>query len=223
MRQYGYQRSRAVGAAPMRTRSLGSDGLSTSSLGLGCMGFSQAYGPADDEESIETLRVALELGVTLLDTAMSYGRGHNEELIGRAIAGPRDQVVLASRFGIVRGEDGVRIDGRPELVRGFCEASLTRLGVEHLDLYYLHRIDPDVPVEETVRAMVELVADGKLRHLGISEASVEQLELAVATHAITALQCEWSLFWRRSKTTWCPPHGGWVSAWSPTARWAAGC
>jgi aryl-alcohol dehydrogenase-like predicted oxidoreductase len=178
------------------SRPLGGSGLSVSAIGLGCMGLSQGYGPADDEESVATLHAALDLGVTLLDTAMSYGRGHNEELIGRAIAGRRDQVVLASKFGIVRGEDGVRVDGRPEHVRGFCEASLTRLGVEHIDLYYLHRIDPEVPVEETVGAMAELVADGSVGHLGISEANVEQLERAVAAHPISALQCEWSLFWR---------------------------
>lgn len=160
------------------------------------MGFSQGYGPADDRESIATLHAALDLGVTLLDTAMSYGAGRGEELIGRAIAGRREQVVLASKFGIVRGEDGVRLDGRPERVRAFCEESMARLGVAHLDLYYLHRVDPQVPVEETVGAMAELVADGKVTHLGISEASVEQLERAVATHPISALQCEWSLFWR---------------------------
>ncbi|HEY6425274.1 MAG TPA: aldo/keto reductase [Pseudonocardiaceae bacterium] len=180
----------------MRLRVLGPEGLPVSAIGMGCMGFSQAYGPADDDESVATLQAALELGVTLWDTAMSYGSGHNERLIGRAISGRRDQVVLASKFGIVRGEEGLRVDGRPEHVRGFCEASLTRLGVEHLDLYYLHRVDPQVPVEETVGAMAELVDKGMVRHLGISEASVEQLERAVATAPISALQCEWSLFWR---------------------------
>ena len=167
-----------------------------SAVGLGCMGLSQAYGPADDEESIATLHRALDLGVSLLDTAMSYGRGQNEQLVGRAIAGRREQVVLATKFGIIRGEDGVRLDGRPEHVRGYCEDSLTRLGVDVIDLYYLHRVDPDVPVADTVGAMAELVAQGKVRHLGLSEANVGQLEQAAAVHPIAALQCEWSLFWR---------------------------
>ncbi len=167
-----------------------------SAVGLGCMGLSQAYGPADDEESIATLHRALDLGVSLLDTAMSYGRGQNEQLVGRAIAGRREQVVLATKFGIIRGEDGVRLDGRPEHVRGYCEDSLTRLGVDVIDLYYLHRVDPDVPVADTVGAMAELVAQGKVRHLGLSEANVSQLEQAAAVHPIAALQCEWSLFWR---------------------------
>ena len=180
----------------MESRSLGPDGLSVSSIGLGCMGFSQAYGPADDEESVRTLHAALELGVRMLDTAMSYGRGHNEELIGRAIAGRREQVVLASKFGIVRGADGPYVDSRPEHVRGYCEASLKRLGADYLDLYYLHRVDPQVPVEDTVGAMAELVGQGKVCHLGISEVTAGQLERAVATHPISALQCEWSLFWR---------------------------
>ena len=180
----------------MRSRVLGDEGLAVSALGVGCMGFSQAYGPADDEESVATLHAALELGVAFWDTAMSYGGGHNERLIGRAIAGHREQVVLASKFGIVRGENGVGLDARPEHIRGFCEASLARLGVEHLDLYYLHRVDPQVPVEDSVGAMAELVTEGKVAHLGVSEVNVEQLHRAVATHPITALQCEWSLFWR---------------------------
>lgn len=167
-----------------------------SAVGLGCMGLSQAYGPADDEESIATLHRALDLGVSLLDTAMSYGRGRNEQLVGRAIAGRREQAVLATKFGIIRGEDGVRLDGRPEHVRGYCEDSLTRLGVDVIDLYYLHRVDPDVPVADTIGAMAELVAQGKVRHLGLSEANVGQLEQAAAVHPIAALQCEWSLFWR---------------------------
>lgn len=180
----------------MRQRHLGTDGLTCSALGLGCMGFSQAYGPADDDESIATIRHALEVGVSLLDTAMSYGAGHNEQLIGRAITGRREQVVLATKFGIVRGQDGVRLDGRPEHVRGYCEASLSRLGVDTIDLYYLHRIDPDVPVADTVGAMAQLVTEGKVRHLGLSEATTEQLEQAAAVHPITALEMEWSLFWR---------------------------
>jgi len=180
----------------METRTLGRQGLTVSAIGLGCMGLSQAYGPADDEESIATVHRAIEVGVTLLDTAMSYGAGHNEELIGRAITGRRDQVVLASKAGIVRDEHGVHVDAHPDRIRGYCEASLARLGVEHLDLYYLHRVDPAVPVEESVGAMADLVAEGKVRHLGLSEASVEELERAVATHPIAALQSEWSLWWR---------------------------
>jgi len=181
----------------MKTRTLGREGLTVSAIGLGCMGLSQAYGPADDAESIETLQRAVELGVTFLDTAMSYGSGHNERLIARAIAGRRDEVVLATKFGIVRDENtGVRVDARPEHVRGYLEASLTRLGVDHIDLYYQHRIDPEVPVEETVGAMSNLVAEGKVRYLGLSEAGVETLERAAAIHPISALQSEWSLFWR---------------------------
>jgi aryl-alcohol dehydrogenase-like predicted oxidoreductase len=167
-----------------------------SAIGLGCMGFSQAYGPTDDEESLATLRAALAHGVTLLDTAMSYGAGHNEQLVGRAIRGQREQVVLASKFGIVRDKDGTHLDGRPDHVRGYCEASLKRLGVDYLDLYYLHRVDPAVPIEDSIGAMASLVADGKVRHLGVSEVNVDQLERAVATHPITAVECEWSLVWR---------------------------
>jgi aryl-alcohol dehydrogenase-like predicted oxidoreductase len=180
----------------MKQRTLGSDGLSVSALGLGCMGLSQGYGPAHDDESIATIRRALDAGVNLLDTAMSYGGGHNEQLVGRAIAGRREQPVLATKFGIVRGRDGVHLDGRPEHVRGYCDASLIRLGVDAIDLYYLHRVDPDVPVAETVAAMAELVEQGKVRHLGLSEANAGQLEQAAAVHPITALQLEWSLFWR---------------------------
>jgi aryl-alcohol dehydrogenase-like predicted oxidoreductase len=178
----------------MEQRHLG--GLTASALGLGCMGFSQAYGPADDEQSITTIRTALDRGVTLIDTAMSYGRGHNEQLVGRAIAGRRAEVVLATKFGIVRGEHGVELDGRPAHVRGYCEASLQRLGVEVIDLFYLHRVDPDVPVAETVGAMAELVAAGKVCHLGLSEVNPQQLDQAVAVHPIAAVQFEWSLSWR---------------------------
>src|SRR3954451_9412897 len=153
-RLYGMQR-RHLGALP------------TSALGLGCMGFSQAYGPADDGQSVATIRTALDLCVTMIDTAMSYGRGNNERLFARAIAGRRADVVLATKFGIVRGETGVELDGRPEHVRGYCEASLDRLGVDTIDLFYLHRVDPAVPVAETVGAMAELVTAGKVRHLGL--------------------------------------------------------
>jgi aryl-alcohol dehydrogenase-like predicted oxidoreductase len=180
----------------MVTRTIGPDGLTVSAVALGCWGMSQVYGPADDSESLATLERALDLGMTLLDTSMSYGGGHNERLLARVLASRRDEVVLATKFGIVRDANGVRVDGRPENVRGYCEASLARLGVEHIDLYYLHRVDPVVPVEETIGAMAELVAEGKVRHLGISEPSVEALERAAATHPITALQSEWSLWWR---------------------------
>jgi len=180
----------------MQTRTLGPEALSVSALGLGCMGMSQAYGPTDDTESIATVQRAIDLGITFLDTAMSYGAGHNERLLGQALAGRRDQVTLATKLGIVRDADGVHVDARPEHVRGYCEASLGRLGVEHIDLYYLHRVDPDVAIEETIGAMADLVAEGKVRHLGLSEATVEQLERAAAIHPISALESEWSLWWR---------------------------
>jgi aryl-alcohol dehydrogenase-like predicted oxidoreductase len=178
----------------MEQRHLGS--LSTSAVGLGCMGFSQGYGPADDDQSVATIQAALDLGVTLIDTAMSYGRGHNERLVGRALTGRRDDVVLATKFGIVRGESGVELDGRPEHVRGYCDASLDRLGVDTIDLFYLHRVDPAVPVAETVAAMAELVSAGKVRHLGLCEVDPRQLRQAVAVHPIAAVQFEWSLAWR---------------------------
>jgi len=186
------------------------------------MGFSQAYGLADDDESVATVRRAIELGVTFLDTAMSYGRGHNEQLVGRAIAGRREHVVVATKFGIVRGEDGgVRVDGRPENVRGYCEASLARLGVEHIDLYYQHRVDPNIPIEETVGAMAELVDQGKVRYLGLSEASADELERAAAVHPISALQCEWSLWWREAEDDVVPAArrlGIGLVAYSPLGR-----
>jgi len=152
------------------------------------MGMSQAYGPADESELIATIHRAIGLGVTLIDTAISYGRGHNERLVGRALAGHREQVTLATKFGIVRTEEGVHLDGSPENARACCEASLAHLGVEHIDLYYLHRVDPDVPVGESIGAMAGLVAEGKVRHLGVSEANVDSLERAAATHPISALQ-----------------------------------
>jgi aryl-alcohol dehydrogenase-like predicted oxidoreductase len=186
------------------------------------MGFSQAYGPADDDDSVATVRHAIDVGVTLLDTAMSYGRGHNERLLGRAIADRHEQVVLATKFGIVRGDDGaVRVDGRPGHVRRYCEASLTRLGVDHIDLYYQHRIDPAVPIEETVGAMAELVGEGKVRYLGLSEASADELERAAAVHPISALQCEWSLWWREVENDIVPTArrlGIGLVAYSPLGR-----
>jgi len=180
----------------MERRQLGSDGFTTSALGLGCMGLSQGYGPANDDESIRAIHRAIELGVTMLDTAMSYGQGHNERLIGRALGGRTEGVQVATKFGIIRDQQGVRLDGRPEHVRGYCEASLARLGIDVIDVYYLHRVDPAVPVAETVGAMAQLVADGKVRHLGISEITASQLEQAVAVHPISAVQFEWSLLWR---------------------------
>jgi aryl-alcohol dehydrogenase-like predicted oxidoreductase len=191
----------------MEQRDLGTDGLRTSALGLGCMGFSQGYGPANDGESIKAIHRALDLGVDMLDTAMSYGQGHNERLVGRALAEygrGADGVRVATKFGIVRGDGGVQLDGRPEQVRSYCEASLARLGLDVIDLYYLHRVDPQVPVADTVGAMAQLVQDGKVRHLGLSEVTVEQLDQAVAVHPITAVQFEWSLLWRQPERELVP-------------------
>src|SRR3954454_22445890 len=178
------------------TRTLGSSGLTVSAQGLGCMGMSQSYGPADRDESIATIHRALELGIFFLDTADIYGVGHNEELVGEAIRGRRDDVVLATKFSLRPGDGGPRVDGRPEYVREACDASLKRLGVDHIDLYYQHRVDATVPIEDTVGAMAGLVAAGKVRHLGSSEASAQTLRRAVAVHPISALQSEWSLWTR---------------------------
>ncbi|MEU3993765.1 aldo/keto reductase [Streptomyces platensis] len=177
------------------TRHLGE--LAVSAQGLGCMGMSHAYGESDDTQSIATINHALDLGVSLLDTSDFYGAGHNEELIGRAIAGRRDEVVLATKFGFANalGEPTV-IRGDAAYVREACDASLRRLGVDHIDLYYQHRVDPEVPIEETVGAMAELVAAGKVRHLGLSEASAATIRRAHAVHPIAALQSEWSLWTR---------------------------
>jgi aryl-alcohol dehydrogenase-like predicted oxidoreductase len=177
---------------------LGSRSLEVSILGLGCMGMSEFYGAADEGEATATIELALELGVSFLDTADMYGPFTNEELVGKAIAGRRDEVVLATKFGNVRGPGGERLGVRGDAayVRECCEASLRRLGTETIDLYYQHRVDPDVPIEETVGAMAELVAEGKVRHLGLSEAAPETIRRAHATHPITALQTEYSL-WSR--------------------------
>lgn len=178
------------------TRALGRQGLIVSALGLGCMGMSQSYGPADEQESIATIHRAIDMGLFFLDTANVYGDGQNERLVGRAIADRRDRVILATKFGLKRDDGSRNISGRPEYVKACCDESLARLGVEYIDLYYQHRVDPDVPIEETVGAMAELVQVGKVRYLGLSEASVNSLERAAATHPITALQSEWSL-WSR--------------------------
>ncbi|HCU91399.1 MAG TPA: aldo/keto reductase [Actinobacteria bacterium] len=183
----------------MRQVPLGRQGLVTSRQGLGCMGMSEFYGPGDEAESLATIGRALELGVTLLDTADIYGPYRNEELLGRAIAGRRDQVVLATKFGIVRdpADPSFRgLNGTPGYARRACEASLRRLGTDHIDLYYLHRVDPKTLIEDTVGAMAELVAQGKVRYIGLSEAGPDTIRRAHATHPLTAVQTEYSL-WAR--------------------------
>ena len=181
----------------MKKRTLG-QGLQVSELGLGCMGMSEFYGATDETESMATIHRALELGINFLDTADMYGPFKNEELVGRAIRGRRDDVVIATKFGNVRGPDGkpLGIRGDAEYVRQACDASLKRLGVDHIDLYYQHRVDTKVPIEDTVGAMAELVRAGKVRHLGLSEAAPETIRRAHATHPITALQTEYSLWTR---------------------------
>ena len=182
----------------MNRRNLGSEGLVVSALGLGCMGMSEFYGTGDEDESIATIHRAIELGIDFLDTADMYGPFTNERLVGKAIQGRRDEVVLATKFGNERREDGSRvgINGRPEYVRRACDASLQRLGVDTIDLYYQHRVDPEVPIEDTVGAMKELVEAGKVRYLGLSEAAPETIRRAHAVHPISALQSEYSLFTR---------------------------
>ena len=180
----------------MRTRRLGTKGPVVSAMGLGCMSMSQAYGTRNDEESRRTLQRALDLGVTFLDTADVYGEGHNESLVGAAIQGRRREVFLATKCGILFGERGRGLDGRPAYIRQACEASLKRLGTEVLDLYYLHRKDPKTPIEESVGAMAALVKEGKVRHLGLSEVAPATLKRAHAVHPITAVQSEYSLWYR---------------------------
>ena len=204
------------------TRTLG-DGLIVSAQGLGCMGMSEFYGPGDETESLATISRALDLGVTFLDTADMYGPFLNEQLVGKAIASRRGEVTLATKFGIVRTADGGRagIKGDAAYVKASCDASLQRLGVDHIDLYYQHRVDTTVPIEETVGAIAELVAAGKVRHLGLSEASAETIGRAVAVHPIAAVQSEYSLFSRDIEATVLPAlreHGIGLVAYSPLGR-----
>jgi aryl-alcohol dehydrogenase-like predicted oxidoreductase len=184
---------------PIETIALGTQGLLVSRQGLGCMGMSDFYGPTDDAESIATIHRALELGVTFFDTSDMYGPHTNEVLVGKALAGHRDEAVIATKFGIVRDPDNPAkraVSGRPDYVRQACDGSLLRLGVDHIDLYYQHRVDPDTPIEETVGAMAELVTEGKVRFLGLSEAAPETIARAHAVHPISALQTEYSV-WSR--------------------------
>jgi aryl-alcohol dehydrogenase-like predicted oxidoreductase len=189
-----------------QTRELGRSGLTVGAIGLGCMGMSQSYGPPDDNESMRTIHRALELGITLIDTADAYGRGGNEQLVGRAVRGRRRDAVVATKFGLMPNAAGpaTNVNARPERVKGCCEASLERLGIDTIDLYYLHRIDPDVAIEDTVGAMAELVHEGKVRFLGLSEAGPENIRRAHATHPIAALQSEYSLWTREPEARVLP-------------------
>jgi aryl-alcohol dehydrogenase-like predicted oxidoreductase len=208
----------------METRRLGTQGLEVGAIGLGCMGMSDFYGPRDEAEAIATIHRALDLGVTMLDTADVYGPHTNEQLVGKALAGrPRGAVVVATKFGILRGSDPLArgVNGRPEYVRSSCDASLKRLGLDTIDLYYQHRVDPKTPIEETVGAMAELVRAGKVRFLGLSEASPATLRRAHAVHPISALQSEYSLFTREHEAgalAACRELGIGFVAYSPLGR-----
>ncbi len=207
----------------MRNVPLGKSGLAVSRLGLGCMGMSEFYGPADEKESIGTIHRALELGMNFLDTADIYGVGRNEELVGKAIRDRRDKAVLATKFGNVRAKDGswLGVSGKPDYVRSCCEESLQRLGVDVIDLYYQHRVDPETPIEETVGAMADLVREGKVRYLGLSEAAPDTIRRACATHPIVALQTEYSLWSRDAEEEiipTCRELGVGFVAYSPLGR-----
>jgi len=206
----------------VENRILGKGGLTVSAIGLGCMGMSQFYGHSDEQQSVATIHRAIDLGCTFLDTSDVYGPFSNEELVGRAIQGRRDQVQVATKVGLRRQPDGsVLLDGSPGHVRSACDASLGRLGVERIDLYYLHRVDPSVPIEDTVGAMSELVSAGKVAHLGLSESSPETLRRAVAVHSIAALQTEYSLFTPDVEAAILPACRGLgvaLVAYSPLAR-----
>jgi aryl-alcohol dehydrogenase-like predicted oxidoreductase len=208
----------------MEQRQLGTNGLTVSALGLGCMGMTYAYGTADEDEAVATVHRAIELGVTFLDTAELYGPRANEELLGRALAGRRDEVTIATKFGVKPDADGPAgrpLDGTPENVRRSIEGSLKRLGTDHVDLYFQHRIDPETPIEETVGALAELVREGKVRHIGLSEASAETIRAAHAVHPLAAVQSEYSLFTRDIEASVLPTLrelGIGLVAYSPLGR-----
>ena len=207
----------------MMQRPLGRGGLRVSRMGLGCMGMSEFYGPGDERESIRTIHRSLELGMNFLDTADIYGLGRNEELVGKAIRDRREKVVLATKFGNVRGKDGswLGVNGKPDYIRARCEDSLRRLGVETIDLYYQHRVDPDTPIEDTIEAMADLVRQGKVRHLGLSEAAPATIRRACSVHPIAALQTEYSLWTRDPEAEvlpTCRELGVGFVAYSPLGR-----